>query len=70
VRNEKVKIRDIPWFGILMTLVVLAALALGVWAIYASIADYRNQCHDSGGHIITTNSNDVCVDHDNKVIFV
>lgn len=64
------KIRDIPWFGITMTLVVLTALVFGAWAIYASIADYHNQCHDSGGHIISVHDNEVCVDHDNKVIFV
>lgn len=65
-----VRISDIPWFGIIVTLVVVVFLAGAVWLIWGTIDDYRRQCHNEGGHIISVRNNETCVDHDGKVIFI
>lgn len=40
------------------------------WLAYASIDDYRGQCHGQGGHIVEVKGTEVCVDRENRVIFL
>jgi hypothetical protein len=47
---------------------VLVFVAIGV-GIYATTDNYRRQCHNAGGHIISVRDEEICVDHDNRVIF-
>jgi len=62
--------RDFPWFGLVVTVVVATVLGGIIGLIYASVDSYRRQCHDVGGHIISVRDNEICVDRDNKVIFL
>lgn len=60
----------LPWFAIIMTVIIIGFLSVVIYAVAVDIIDYRNQCHNVGGHIITVRTNDVCVDHDGKIILV
>lgn len=62
--------RYFPWFGFLMTVVIIAFIAGLGWIIWLDIDGNRQECHRAGGHIINVNSNEVCVDHDNRVILL
>jgi hypothetical protein len=66
----KAYLSNLPWFGIIVTLVIVVGLGGASWLIYAMIDDYRRQCHNVGGHIIDVKGNEICVDHDNRIIFV
>jgi hypothetical protein len=55
--------------------VVIIAACLSVaggvgWLIYSDVDDYRRQCHRAGGHIVEVKDEEICVDHDGKVIFI
>jgi len=60
--------------GLLGFIVGMLALSgvLGLigWLIYVDINDYRRQCHRAGGHVVSVRNEEVCVNHDNQVIFI
>lgn len=60
----------LPWFGILTTIGVIIVVAGLGWLIWAHADDYRGQCHDAGGHIIEVRDAEICVDRENRVIFL
>lgn len=50
---------------------VVAAVIGGIfWIVYADIDGYRRQCHDAGGHVVDVRNNEICVDRENRVIFL
>lgn len=61
---------DLPWWGILWTLLVIVMLIGAGFAIYRGVVGYRTECHNAGGHIIDVRDADICVDRDNRVIFL
>lgn len=64
------RLEALPWFGILTTIgVVLVVAGLGL-LLWAHVDSYRGQCHDAGGHIIDIRDAEICVDRDNRVIFL
>jgi hypothetical protein len=69
-RGREVRLRYFPWFGVTVTLIIIAVLGGFVWLVYASVDGYRTECHNAGGHIITVNGSEICVDRDYRVIFL
>jgi hypothetical protein len=63
-------LRDLPWDIIGGILGLVSMLVLATWLVYAHIDDYRGQCHDAGGHIISVRDEEICVDRENRVIFL
>lgn len=62
--------RNFNWFPLIVVLIAIAGAAGLVYVIARTTADYRNQCHDAGGHIVEVSGSHVCVDHDNRIILV
>lgn len=46
---------------------VLFIAALGA-LLYFSIDSERRECHNAGGHMVSVNTDSVCVDRDDRVI--
>jgi hypothetical protein len=63
-------IRNFPWFGVTITVIIVGFLTLLGWTTYAHIDGYRSQCHNAGGHIIEVRDEEICVDRENRVIFL
>ena len=61
---------EFDWVIFTMVVVCVGLLTGAGFIVYGTINDYRAQCHDAGGHIIEVQGDEVCVDHDNRVIFV
>lgn len=64
------RIADLPWFGIGIILGALALFSGIGFGIYLHMDSYRNECHDAGGHVVVVKDVEICVDHDNRVIFL
>lgn len=56
------------WFGIAVTIVISMFIGGLIWLVIADETGYREQCHNSGGHIIEVHGNDICVDREQRVI--
>lgn len=63
-------LREWPW-GLLagLTVVVIIFVGLG-YVVWRDVDGYRGQCHGQGGHIVSVRGSEVCVDRENKVIFL
>lgn len=59
---------DFSWFYVFVPLGVGALVYGVILAVYLPVRDYRSQCHGAGGHIVTTNNSEICVDRENRVI--
>jgi len=68
-RRRRESFKDNMWiiFWILVVAVIVGSLC---WISYADISGYRRECHNAGGHVVEVRGYDICVDRENKVIFL
>ena len=61
--------KDNMWI-VFWVLVIMAVVGGVCWIAYADMDGYRSQCHDAGGHVVEVRGYDICVDRENRVIFL
>ena len=64
----------IYWPGVLWTLAIIvfvAGIATSITlAVQKSDRDYLHKCEARGGHVYALNSNNICIDSENRLILV
>lgn len=59
------------WMPIIVVIVLFVTVIGGItWFVVADDQAYWSRCHDRGGHDIEVKDTHICVDEDNRVIYV
>lgn len=68
------RIADFFWdlnYVMIATIVgIVLVVACIVWGFVSNQRAWRGECHDAGGHVINVENADICVDRENRVIFL
>lgn len=63
-------VAKLPWSVIWMTLLVAALLGTLVYLACRDVYGYRHACHVRGGHVVEVKDVEICLDGEDKVIFL
>jgi hypothetical protein len=59
------------WGVFIWLMILIGGVFTGLgMLLYGTVTDHREQCHRASGHIIELRGDEVCVDHDNRVIIL